>query len=392
MTDLRGAELLPVQRSHARFPQLDGYRAVAASAILATHVGFRSGDAIDGPWAGFLARLDFGVAIFFLLSGFLLYRPYAAAHLRRDARPRTGPYLWHRGLRILPAYWVVVVVAMLALPDNRGASPGVWLGQLLLLQTFSPHGLVPGLSQVWSLGTEVSFYLCLPLLGIVVHRLGGATPRARLRRQLVVLGVLAGVSLAYRVAVFAADAPPHWLYWLPAYLDWFAIGMALAAVSAYLDEVPDATGGLPAALTAIARAPGSCWLIGGAVFAVSTTVLAGPLDLSSPTGAASVVKHLLYALAAAWIFLPGVLGPQHEGAVRRFLASVPLAWLGMVSYGIFLWNLVMLALAAYVLGTPLFQGHFLQLLVATFALTTAVAAISWYVVEQPALRLRRLVR
>jgi peptidoglycan/LPS O-acetylase OafA/YrhL len=393
MTTAPATEVQRVERRHAAFPLLDGYRALAATAVLVTHVGFQTGAALRGPAAGLLARLDFGVTVFFLLSGFLLYRPHAVAHLRATAAPRVGPYLWHRALRILPAYWLAVVGAMLLLPENHHAGPGVWVSQLLLLQTYQDSGLLPGLSQVWSLGTEVAFYLFLPVLGVLVHRLGGRSPRARLRRELVLLALLAAGSLAYRVWVFAVGADLRLLYWLPAYLDWFAIGMAFAAVSAFYAQVPVGDRGRIGVLDEIACAPGSCWFIGSALLALSTTVLGGPLDLSAPTATESVTKHVLYAAAGTFLFLPGVLGRPDQGVVRRFLASGPLTRLGLVSYGVFLWNMAMLYVAMRVLGQGLFKGGFWQVLALTFAMTVTVASLSWLLLERPVMRrLRPLVR
>ena len=57
-----------------------------------------------------------------MLSGFLLFRPWALNAATGRPRPRTGRYLWRRALRILPAYWVAVVVCLLVLPQNRPAS------------------------------------------------------------------------------------------------------------------------------------------------------------------------------------------------------------------------------------------------------------------------------
>ena len=169
--------------------------------------------------------------------------------------------------------------------------------------------------------------------------------------------------------------------------------MAFAAVSSYYREVPPASRGRWRLPEEVAAAPGSCWLIGGAVFALSTTVVAGPLDLTPPTMAASVTKHLLYATAAAFMFLPGVLGDQRQGAVRGLLASGPLARLGLVSYGVFLWNMTMLYLAMRWLGRTIFHGGFPQVLAVTFALTLGVAWLSWHLLERPVLeRMRPLVR
>ena len=71
------------------FAGLDGYRAVAALMVVITHVAFSTGVVTTtGTWGHLLGRLDFGVALFFLMSGFLLYRPWVRAEIRRRHRAR----------------------------------------------------------------------------------------------------------------------------------------------------------------------------------------------------------------------------------------------------------------------------------------------------------------
>src|SRR5439155_8306716 len=60
-------------------------------------------------------RLEVGVAIFFVISGFLLYRPFAASRAAGQPAPRTGPYAWRRVLRIVPAYWLALTVTVVVL-------------------------------------------------------------------------------------------------------------------------------------------------------------------------------------------------------------------------------------------------------------------------------------
>src|SRR4051812_409189 len=100
-------------QSLQRLPALDAVRALGALAVVAHHVGFATGVNLSGgPWSGWLARLDVGVAVFFVLSGFLLFRPWAHAQATARERPKTLRYLWRRALRILPAYWLTVVVCL----------------------------------------------------------------------------------------------------------------------------------------------------------------------------------------------------------------------------------------------------------------------------------------
>jgi peptidoglycan/LPS O-acetylase OafA/YrhL len=84
---------------------MNGVRAIAALTVVGFHVGFLSHASDYSPVGPWLWQLNVGVTVFFVISGFLLYRPFAAA--RRGAGPRRmGDYARNRALRILPAYWV----------------------------------------------------------------------------------------------------------------------------------------------------------------------------------------------------------------------------------------------------------------------------------------------
>ena len=100
-----------------RSRQIDSLRAVAAISVLAYHALYKgvllqlpTGSPLS-PWA---AHLDVGVPIFFVLSGFLLYRPFVRARLSGSEAPDTEAYGWRRVMRILPAYWIALVVVGLA--------------------------------------------------------------------------------------------------------------------------------------------------------------------------------------------------------------------------------------------------------------------------------------
>ena len=183
--------------SPATLPALDSMRAVAAVAVVATHTSFWSG-AYAGPRFGAsLARLDIGVAIFFVLSGFLLSRPWFQRHARGAAPPSTGRYLWKRALRIMPVYVLAAAAALLLLPGNSGATPALWIKTLTLTNIYVDARLPDGLTQMWSLATEVAFYLALPLVMWVAlsRRRDGRPSRSRLGTVLAVLVVLNGVWL-----------------------------------------------------------------------------------------------------------------------------------------------------------------------------------------------------
>jgi peptidoglycan/LPS O-acetylase OafA/YrhL len=354
-----------VVRRAGSYPALDGLRAIAVTCVVLTHVGFQTGQSFKGSFGALLNRLEAGVPIFFLISGFLLYSPFVHAQLQGEAKPRVRTYLRNRALRILPAYWVLLAVVFL-FEDQRYASTGEVLRQVFLLQTYSPRHVLPDLNQTWSLCVEGAFYIALPLLALLARR--GRDP---LRAHVILLGGMVAVSTSFIIA----SQGFHWPHYgietviLPSFLDWFALGMGVALLRAWHD------------LTGRAR-----WLdqIGDAGLTCY-----GIAALVSPTGGQLLVKHLLYGVMAAFLLIPAVFGTDDRSVVRRALEARPLRWVGRVSYGVFLFHLVVLTQALPLLGIKLFTGHFVEVLVVTYGGSLLAAAISLRLVEQPALRLKR---
>src|ERR1700754_1223967 len=117
-------------------PPVEGMRACAAMGVVLTHVAFQTGHT---TWATgrLLGRFDLAVAVFFALSGFLLWRGHAAAARGLRHTPPTGHYLRSRIVRIMPGYLVAVVVILSLLPD-ASADFTVWLGGRSLHPIFRP--------------------------------------------------------------------------------------------------------------------------------------------------------------------------------------------------------------------------------------------------------------
>jgi len=128
-------------------PAVEGMRACAAIGVVITHVAFDTGHSrgVDGRLFG---RFDLAVAVFFALSGFLLWRSHAAAARGLAPRPATGHYLRSRVVRIMPAYLVAVVVILTLLPDGNHPNLTVWLANLSLTQVYVPLTLTAGLTQM----------------------------------------------------------------------------------------------------------------------------------------------------------------------------------------------------------------------------------------------------
>jgi peptidoglycan/LPS O-acetylase OafA/YrhL len=376
---------------HSAYPALDGIRALAALMVVLTHCAFWTGRYERGPAQGLLARMDFGVALFFVLSGFLLSRGWLTSAALGRPGPSLRVYFWHRAVRILPAYWAAVVVAMLLLGGNRrNATAWDWLRQITLTGIYHVGWLRDGLTQMWSLSTEVAFYLLLPVLGL------GAVALTR------VIGWRPGWLLAACAGMTAMgvawNSVTHfaWAYswaasiWLPGFLGWFAGGIALAVIVTHLRfRAPrDSRWRM---IEDVGANAGACWLLAGATLVVAATPVAGPRAIGLATGATAVAKSLLYLIAAVLIVLPAVFGGSRATTV--VFGNSAARWLGLISYSIFTTHLIVLEIVhTDLLGDPLFRGSLVATAALTIPLSIGTGWLSYRLVEVPATRMRHWVR
>jgi peptidoglycan/LPS O-acetylase OafA/YrhL len=368
------------------FPCFDGLRAIAALTVVLVHVTFAVGANYRSTAGAYFVRMDIGVAIFFLISGFLLYRPFVAALFEG----RTGPDLWkyckRRFLRIFPAYWLALTVAVVTFHATPRpiTSPWDYVTYYGLFQVYTDSHFTGGIIQAWSLNVELVFYLFLPVYAALTRLLTGSSGlRHALRVQVGGLAVLYGASVAFRFwQLRTSTLGPKAFDWFPAHLDFFALGMALAVASAH----PSLTGAPARLLRAVGALPGACWAVSALCFWVVSTRLGLRRDLTYTTGQA-LARQFLYGMVALFLLLPAVFGPQDKGVVRKLLASPPLAGLGKVSYGIYLWHLFAMALWFDLSGVLLFSGGLNRALGATVIVTVLIATASYFVVERPAIAL-----
>lgn len=369
--------------SHA-FPGLDGIRGAAAAAVLLTHVAFATGTTNEGAFGALLSRLDYGVALFFLLSGFLLARPWFVAAAGNGPSVSVRVYAVRRIARIVPLYWLVLAVVLLAVPANRSLETWDVIVNALLLQIYPSDTLPEALTQAWSLATEASFYAALPFIAPVIAgaaKRGGAWRPARatwLLAALMMIGATFIVITRWPGGPFPAQAG----FWLPYSLAWFALGMMLALLDQSLRS-----GGLRRMLQAlqpIAQHLGTSWAIAAAAYLLAATPLAGPRAFEAPTDPLSaVVKAALYGLSAFFVLLPLILQPHGTGPVRIALQSRTARWFGNTSYGVFLWHLLILEGVMWALGVQDFTGGFLVIAPLTYAITLIVADVTYRLLERP---------
>lgn len=357
-----------------RVPSLTGIRAVAALLVVATHAAYTTGKYTHGFAGVAYSRLEIGVPIFFVLSGYLLFTPWVKAAASGSPAPSVKRYAWHRVRRIMPAY-VVTVLAAYVIYHFRDAGPNPghnWWGlfrNLTLTQIYTDnYGFVllhQGLTQMWSLAVEVAFYVALPLLA---YLLLVTLCRRQWRPWLLLAGMggLALLSLAWLVLVHTVDFLPDGAkLWLPGYLVWFLGGMALAVLAPMGVRV---YGFVAIPLAVIC-------------FVIACTPIAGEPQ-TSPTGLAqALVKMVFYAVIATLLVAPLALSDPGgsdsgggSGWYTSVLASRPMVWLGEISYEIFLVHLILMEVAmTNVLRWRVYTGSMSGLFVVTMALSIPVA-------------------
>ena len=385
---MRLSEVKP--SSGRRLAGMDGLRALACVSVMAVHVwqiGPAGRSQFGAAWTYVEPIGTIGLILFFTLSGFLLYRPFAVAIIDGRPLPNVRRYLRNRALRIVPAYWCVLLLAAitstLAQPGNQslgGGFAGVSGAVLnaLLLQSYTPHTNLTGIPPAWSLSVEVVFYLVLPLLSIAAAVVITARLRSRRTRLavlcappvvLLVLG-LAGKVIDHRLLGFATHEATWGYVFQNSFLakaDLFSWGMAAAVITSSLG--PARLGRLPLRTLAVS----GCALI----------VLAD-------VGNASPLAALGCGLSVLWV--AAAFTRDRPSALARCLERKPVLFVGVASYSVYLlhWPVV-LWLRAHGALVHGWSGVFVNL-TSVAILTIGLASLIYQFVELPAMRRKTRVQ
>ena len=381
---------------------LEGPRGIAGICVVVVHVAV-----VFTPPVADDFRLDYlgqGLTFFFVLSGFLLYLPFVTRAADGRPRPSTATYFVSRLRRVFPAYLGIfclvnfvlgaayVVNPVLTGWDRVDAGTGTitdpWhlLAHLTLTQTFFPATLQTGINPAWSLTTEWTFYMVLPVVGWLLFR---SRFTRRLTSAMVPAGVLILVGFVGN-AVIGVLQGGSGLSQLER--NWGPNGYAVLARS-FLAFADTFAWGMVAAVvyTAITR---------GAVAQMSTMRLQAIFGTICVTAvAASMVVFLMeprwtssaFAIGAA-CFILTIVTPLGRGE-RSPLAEVadwrPIRYLGMISLSSYLWHYPVIILVDRV-GIPIPPTPFGLLwgTVVVLAVTFTLATITFYVIERPAMRWR----
>jgi len=384
--------------ARVEFPCMDGARAIAALIVVLNHAGTFA-TLINAGWAPSYLRLflvplgRIGIAAFFVISGFLLYRPFVLAHFGNTLPPKYGAFWLRRLGRILPGYWFALLGAMaLGTANFPNANFSDYALTFGLAQNYRFAGITGlGIGIAWTLVIEVSFYLVVPFIAWFIRRAGAMAGLSALRAQIVWLSTIAAASIAVKVCwllflngevqYFRRWFPLSELgHWLPSFMDWFALGMVVAVCSVWREL----GGSVPKIISAYAQRAWACWVL-SAIFLVALTRSGLTVDIWHQDGAVTVfLLNQLSLLAGFFLVLPALLPGERSGWVRRLLATRVFVFLGTVSFGIFLWNDI---IGEYLLVHRPFPTLFAQIstyVALIFVLSILIGYFSLILIERPA--------
>ncbi|MEC3952014.1 acyltransferase [Nocardia sp. CDC153] len=382
-----------------RLAALDGMRAVAAVGVVVVHVSIYTGNIAAGfnhrmhsGWVGYVTQpISVAVPFFCVMAGMLLYRQFTGTALHGKPMPSVGAYLWRRALRVLPLYWLVVIVALLAV--NHDVGVWGWIRGLSFLTIYHrnkygsadlPSGLVP----TWSLASEAVFYLLLPVMAAVLAWAAtrfGRDLAARARITLALLVPVLGFQLAWVAIVHGRSFgqwPMQW-YWLPNLIGYFGAGMMLAVLLDWARDAPER----PPALYRLAQGrPYLLWLIALTCFVALgfPQLLGHDANTFYPGVRQGVDQYLLHLVCATCLVLAIVAGKRN-----RLLTAPVLVLGGQLSYGIYIWHEVVLEIYFKARGFRPGDGDPATTLPIVLGGAIVLAWLSYTVVEKPVRRTLR---
>lgn len=359
------------------YPGVDILRGVAALSVVVYHQIDRFG------WTSFPSSNPFalwcragwiGMNLFFVISGLVITRSALGLwERRRDVYVRE--FLARRFARIVPLYYLTGLLFVVFVAPSMVEQPNFWTHvatHLTFVQTFSSrtiHSIDP---PNWSLAVEMQFYL---LVLVLVPFLGRARPwqvlagaigvRWIYRGALIVLDRRGIVPVADGMSWFAASQ-------LPGMLDYFGCGIALAMVF---------HGDRNGRIRAFLHQTRWLWPIATAAGVFVALELQRPENALGDSGKMAVIARAILAATC----LAAVVAACAVDDPWFLRLTKPLRYLGTISYGIYLWHWLPMAMF-----TPVFPGEPARAFAWTLASTLLLASLSWHFFEQPiAARLRR---
>ncbi len=385
-----------MQISKNRLAGADGLRAIACLLVVWHHTAQKLNPDLQSPVISALhflgMRGEVGVSIFFVLSGCLLSLPFWNAFADRQAFPSIRTYALNRAARIAPAFWLNLIISSLLAfwvfhleLSAQKITTAFFFVNSYSYKTFFPAELN---GPLWSIGLEVSCYVLLPLFLFLIYKLAKnlGTAIALLAALILILQLLNPLFIQLFMTSsyqkgwqFGLDGgAKQWLpYWnIGSFFSQFLIGSlaALIVVNLNSKKVRQSAFFDLGAITALAAA-------GVLVLARLT-----PGSPDTLTQQPYVSPFFALLIAAAMVLF------SHSALVSRLLDNRLFAWIAKLSFGIYLWHMVVIEVIArqfvpnYVYGGIQDPLQWIAVSAVVLATAVAIAAISWRWFESPILR------
>ncbi|WP_205698750.1 acyltransferase [Conexibacter sp. SYSU D00693] len=380
-----------------RFVLGDPIRGIACLLILVYHSAHivsvqRGGQGLLGGTYGapgsVMNLFDLSLYVFFVLSGFLIARPWVAAFVRGERRPSTRRYLTARALRIFPAFWAIFALFALVNSTYGDSFDQILSAMALQQQYHSGLGTQIWMAQGWTLGLEFTFYLLVPVAGWALAQLAARRWSSTSARVRIVLGLCAALFALSFASRLLGPQTITFQRALPALLMFFLPGVALAAV----EQV---------ARPALRAHPGRARVLALGLLGLAVVGLGGyhlsKHDIPGFHPEAAESRAVWGALVAGTLVAAPLVWQWAGLRAWRVMDRKPLHWVGERSLSIYLlhagvWDVLSLKGATW---RPLWTDFALHA-GATLALTIPLAALTFALVERPAMErrlpLRRLRR
>jgi peptidoglycan/LPS O-acetylase OafA/YrhL len=319
-----------------------------------------------GHFSHYTAVGSLGVALFYVLSGFLITWLLEREYLRTKT-VNIGWFYARRALRIFPAFYLFLLASIIILPLlNIHLAFSEWMASALYVNDYySALHFRPStaLTHTWSLGVEEKFYLLWPLLFMALRR--GGVRRVRLGLCLALL--VAVIWRAYLLVIIGVR--PHYAQFaFDTRFDYLAAGCLLAFLPLTFSP-REPVGGRHSSVPHIA----------GVLSATGLIMLTASLSWDKRYAISFPLEWLLLGLLV-W----SVLSTQATG-LWAALTARPIRWIGRISYGVYLYHKVMWLILLEWFGSRLWAG------VAVGPATLLAAAASYYLLERHFLRMKRRV-